>query len=388
VRLISGHDGVASAAGGAKADVRDGRVIVFISGDRTLLPADLTHCNPELPVAGVPVDRTPTATESSTSPWRPRLALVSAVDAGVVPLRRPGRRHTVVVPAVSVTAARSPVTDATNLLPSKRAGGGGERDGDLLVAEFVLGSIRRVLDGADTTGVPGAHGDPALSKTGQVIAFDTMAAAAIPGAELAGGAEGRAVVTVESTPQLSLAALDCGTVLLGFESTALYATVLDAGPAAFEPSVVDPRRPTSRSPAAPASGHHRRRRRRARSTSPSIRPSRAFEATLSVRGVGAGGGSVSTAIEVQPAPRRCSPIRAVSTLRTASSACTVTMSPSISRTSASYRPRSHGSRSAARTPTTSASPARRAPTGRSIRMRAARSVSSSCRQETGIAARS
>ena len=50
VRLISGHDGVASAAGGAEPDMsEDGRVIVFTSGDRTLLPANLTHCIPDCP---------------------------------------------------------------------------------------------------------------------------------------------------------------------------------------------------------------------------------------------------------------------------------------------------------------------------------------------------
>jgi len=47
----------------------------------------------------------------------------------------------------------------------------------------------------------------------------------------------RAVVTVQATPQLSLAALDFGTVLAGFESTELYATVLNAGPGAFEPDL-------------------------------------------------------------------------------------------------------------------------------------------------------
>src|SRR5690606_3766858 len=36
-------------------------------------------------------------------------------------------------------------------------------------------------------------------------------------------------------PRLSLAALDFGSVLLGFESTELYATVRNAGPASFEP---------------------------------------------------------------------------------------------------------------------------------------------------------
>ena len=174
-------------------------MIVFTSGDRTLLPANLTHCNPDCPSQVYRFDRDTDGNGIFDEPSRrPQLALVSAVDAGVVPLGLPEAGNAPSwSPAVNADGSQIAfVTDATNLLPSKRAGGGGEHDGDLLVAEFVLGSIRRVLDGADTTGVPGAHGNPALSKTGQVIAFDTMAAAAIPGAAVAGGNGGRAVVTV------------------------------------------------------------------------------------------------------------------------------------------------------------------------------------------------
>jgi hypothetical protein len=154
--------------------------------------------------------------------------------------------------------------------------------------------------------VPGAHGNPALSKTGQVIAFDTMAAAAIPGADIVGGTtgggggggDGRAVVTVEATPQLSLAALDFGTVLLGFESTELYATVLNGGPAAFEPSVVDVSSPNFKITGGTCSKGIIVAAGAKCSINLTFNPTepRAFEATLSVRGVGAGGGSVSTTI--------------------------------------------------------------------------------------------
>jgi hypothetical protein len=92
-----------------------------------------------------------------------------------------------------------------------------------------------VLDDPSLTGLPGAHGRPALSKTGEVIAFDTVVVGTLAGAERIANAGGRGIATVEVTPSLSLAALDFGTVLLGFESTELYATVRNAGPAAFEP---------------------------------------------------------------------------------------------------------------------------------------------------------
>jgi hypothetical protein len=65
-----------------------------------------------------------------------------------------------------------------------------------------------------------------------------MAAAALASPEPLTSGGGRAIVAASVTPRLSLAALDFGTVLLGFESTELYATVLNAGPAAFEPGAV------------------------------------------------------------------------------------------------------------------------------------------------------
>jgi hypothetical protein len=279
----------------------DGRIIVFTSRDRTLLPANLTHCNPDCPSQVYRFDRDTDGNGIFDEPARrPQVALVSAIDAGVVHLGLPEAGDGPSwAPAVNADGSQIAfVTDATNLLPSKRAGGGGDRDGDLLVAEFVLGSIRRVLDGADATGVPGAHGEPALSKTGQVIAFETMAADAIPGAAVAGGDGGRAIVTVQVTPQLSLASLDFGTVLLGFESTELYATVLNAGPGAFEPSVVDISSPNFKITGGTcfrgiivAAGTKCTINLTFNPTEP-----RAFEATLSVRGIGRTGGSVSTTI--------------------------------------------------------------------------------------------
>jgi hypothetical protein len=169
------------------------------------------------------------------------LSLVSAVDAGVVDVGVPVAGNDASwAPAVNEDGSQVAfVTDATNLLASHRAGGGGERDGDLLVAEVQLGQIRRVVDGSDDTDVPGAHGNPALSKTGEVIAFDTMATGSLTDVQRATSGGRRSVATVVVHPQLSLASLDFGTVLLGFESAELYARVLNAGPGAFEPSVVE-----------------------------------------------------------------------------------------------------------------------------------------------------
>src|SRR5690606_28673579 len=128
--------------------------------------------------------------------------------------------------------------DATNLLPSYRAGGGRPRDGDLLVAEVHLGELRRVLDGPEVATVPGTHASPDLSKTCQTIAFETSAAGVLGETDRSPAPGNRSIVTVDVTPQLSLASLDFGSTTLGLESGELIAGVLNSGPAAFEPTSV------------------------------------------------------------------------------------------------------------------------------------------------------
>lgn len=242
VHLASGRDNVRSAAGGdSPAMSDDGRVVVFTSRDRTLVTASLPRCVPECASQVYRFDRDTDGNGIfDEAPRGDPLRMVSAVDAGQVSIGVPTAGNASSwAPAVNADASQIAfVTDATNLLPSRRAGGGTPDDGDLLVAEFELGQLRRVLDGADATAVPGAHGRPALSKTGQILAFDTMAGTALEGVRRATSGGGRSVVTVTAKPQLSLASLDFGTVLPGFESTELYATVLNAGPAAFEPTNV------------------------------------------------------------------------------------------------------------------------------------------------------
>ena len=262
-------------------------------------PPTSRNCTPDCPSQMYRFDRdTDRNGIFDEPPRRPQLALVSAVDAGVVDVGLPvGRRRPVVVAGGQRRRQPDRVRHRRHqpaAEPARRRRWRA-RDGDLLVAEFQLGQIRRVLDGSDTTGVPGAHGNPALSKTGQVIAFDTMAASAIAGRRRHAAATGRAVVTVEATPQLSLAALDFGTVLLGFESTELYAKVLNSGPAAFEPTAVESSSPNFKITGGTcirgvivAAGSSCSVNLTFNPTAP-----RAFSGTLTVRGVGAGGPSAS-----------------------------------------------------------------------------------------------
>lgn len=243
VHLISGRDGIISPAGADAPDIsEDGRIIVFTSSDRTLVPAEFERCVSACPSQIYRFDRDTDRNGIFDELSRlPQLAIVSAVDAGVVGVGRGvpiAGDHGSWDPAVNADGSQVAfVTDATNLLTTRRPGGGDADDGDLLVAEVKLGQIRRVLDAPDATGVPGAHSHPAFSKTGQVIAFDTMAAGRIPGVQDVGN-RSRTIMTAQVTPQLSLASLDFGSVMLAFESTELRANVRNAGPGAFEPAVV------------------------------------------------------------------------------------------------------------------------------------------------------
>ena len=147
------------------------------SGD----PAEL--CVPRCAVAGVSLR----PRHRRQRHLRRAAAAFAPIDARLGRRRRSSRQR--VCPTAGDNSSWAPavnadgsqvafVTDATNLLASRRAGGGRLEQGDLLVAEFHLGQLRRVLDGPDLTAVPGAPRQSGRSRdTGQVIAFDTSAAA-------------------------------------------------------------------------------------------------------------------------------------------------------------------------------------------------------------------
>lgn len=294
VRLVSGSDETISGLGADSPAVsEDGRVVAFRSADRTLVPAVLpscaspTSCPTQIYRFDRDTDGNGIFDEVSR---RPSLALVSAIDAGVVSSGIPtGGDASSWSPSLSADGSQVAfVTDALNLLPSHRAGGGETSDGDLLIAEFRLGEIRRALDDSPSAAVPGAHDRPVLSKTGQTLVFDTTAAASLTAGQAVTTAPGRNLVIARYAPQLGLAELDFGSVVLGFESAELYATVQNAGPAAFEPGAVFTNSPnfkvtggTCTTGVIVAAGDSCKVELTFNPTAP-----RGFEATLTVRSVG------------------------------------------------------------------------------------------------------
>lgn len=254
VHLVSvGIDGAPAALGAhSPAMSEDGRIVVFASPDRGLVSAVLPRCDTAAlesrhacPTQVYRFDRDTDGNGRFDEPSRvDDLALVSAVGLG---------RDRAGIPTGGNAASWSPsvnadgssiafVTDATNLLPSRRSGGGATTDGDVLVAEFHLGEIRRVLADEALVAVPGAHDRPVLNDTGSVVVFDTRAGEAL--ARLTAGdgdaplVRGRGLAVARVAPQLAMAALDFGTVLQAFESTELFANVQNAGPSAFKPGGV------------------------------------------------------------------------------------------------------------------------------------------------------
>lgn len=246
VHLVSAAGGVAAHLGAhSPAMSEDGRVVAFVSPDRELITAVLPRCGDVCPTQIFRFDRDTDGNGRFDEPARaPDLALVSAIGVGETASGIPeGGNAASWSPAVNADGSSVAfVTDATNLMPSTRAGGGLASDGDLLVSEFHLGELRRVLDDEALVTVPGAHDHPVLNDTGSVIVFDTRAGGTLgertSGTDAAPEVRGRTLGVARVSPQLAMAALDFGTVLLAFESAELFANVQNGGPAAFKPGGV------------------------------------------------------------------------------------------------------------------------------------------------------
>jgi hypothetical protein len=87
------------------------------------------------------------------------------------------------------------------------------------------------------TPAPGGNAHPALSGSGHVIVFDTVAADSING--FADAAAGREVVSVSRQAQLDVPSLDVGTVAVLLPGPEWYIPVRNEGPSTFVPAVVE-----------------------------------------------------------------------------------------------------------------------------------------------------
>lgn len=185
------------------------------------------------------------------------------------------------------------ITRAGNLSEVAVAAGGEATDGDLYLAELGLGELTRVTDMV-ATGVPAAHANPRFSASGRRLVFDTLVGDRLgdaprtessqtapapgdrpdteaglgpadgvdapgggpaPADELRsdpveptiavttvtpgdGDTPARSVVTITTTPKVSMPDLDFGSVIVGLASDERFVRVRNDGPGAFRPDSI------------------------------------------------------------------------------------------------------------------------------------------------------
>ncbi len=227
-------DGQASLTGASEPVLsRDGRAVAFTSTDIGLAPAVFAPCTEDCPTQVYHLDRDPDLNGRFDEPTRTAMTLVSS---------QPGTDPAVAGSAPSSQPSLSAdgqlvafITKATNLLAVPAAPGGQPSDGDLLVADVGVDTLRRVamVDG-DVRPALGAHSGPQLSDTGRTTVFETLAAPEL--VPSAGG--GRQVLAAVTAPGLSLSDADLGSTLVGLTSEEWYVAVVNEGPTTFTPSEV------------------------------------------------------------------------------------------------------------------------------------------------------
>lgn len=236
VTLVSARpDGSPTIAGASEPTLsRNGRVVAFTSADAGLVPAVFPICSDGCPTQVYRLDRDVDENGWLDEANRTSMTLISA---------EPGSDPLVAGTAPSSQAALTAdgqlvafVSKAPNLQLLKASGGGDPTDGDLLVADALLGTLRRVALTEDgVLPAVAAHAHPQLSDTGRTTVFDTLAAAQLLPGDVPAG---RQVVAVSLAPTLSLADADLGTTLVGLESDEWYVAVINNGPTSFTPSLV------------------------------------------------------------------------------------------------------------------------------------------------------
>jgi len=130
------------------------------------------------------------------------------------------------------------VTRSTNLFPTSAAPGTDPSDGEIVVSEVELGVLRRASVLPDgVTPAPAVHSNPALSGTGHVLVFDTLAEPELS-ATAATAPAGRDVAARARPAELALADLDIGTIAVGLPSPEWFVALRNEGPSTFTPALV------------------------------------------------------------------------------------------------------------------------------------------------------
>ncbi|MFK7919081.1 MAG: choice-of-anchor D domain-containing protein [Ilumatobacter sp.] len=235
VDLVSVRPDGSMSSGAGEPDVsRTALDIAFTSSDPLLVEADYPDCTDDCPAQVFVADRdTDDDGELGVDDVTAITLLSMRNDDGVgVAGSGPSSQPTISSDGQLVAF----VTKATNLQLIEVPAIGSDDDGDLLLAEVRNGRLSRLTESVEGV-VPahGVHSHPDISDTGRTVVFDTSAAVDLLGVD---AAVGRQVVARSSEPQLSLAAVDLGTTLVGLESDEWYAAVVNDGPSSFQPTSV------------------------------------------------------------------------------------------------------------------------------------------------------
>ena len=236
VMLVSGRNGVAAATGADQPAVSgSGRFVAFRTAAPDLLDGvQLPDCTGGCPAQVVRHDLedgslvvVSAAAAAGADESAPRLAADGASGW----------------PAITDDGSQVAfVTRARNLVALQSAAGVEADDGDVLVAEVDRAALRRVsVLGDGGTPLPATNAHPAMSGSGHLVLFDSLAAAELaPGSVLSGVAAsgGRHVVALERPTSLSTSALDVGMVVVGLPGPEWYVAVRNDGPSTFVPATV------------------------------------------------------------------------------------------------------------------------------------------------------
>ena len=134
------------------------------------------------------------------------------------------------------------VTRDRDLFPVRSELGPALRDGDVVVADVERGELTRVSVRPDgVTPLSATNSSPAMSASGHVVLFDTLAGSQLDAAAVLSGdakAGGRQVALAPRPAMLIPASLDVGTVRVGVPGPEWYVAVRNEGPATFVPARV------------------------------------------------------------------------------------------------------------------------------------------------------